>query len=62
MLCNVLTTFDLDFITPQSKVAQNMDNASKVDAVNSGKFWWKMPKDEYKDLSRLSDLEETEFL
>ena len=62
MLCNVLTTSDLDFITPLSKVAQNMENASKIDAVNSGKFWWKMPKDEYKDLSRLSDLEETDFL
>jgi len=41
MINNVVNNFDVDFITPISKVDENMERAHKVDAIVDQKFWVK---------------------
>ena len=61
MLANLVNTFDLDFILPVSLVDQNMKRAHLKDAVTKDKFWWKCTKEELANITRMSDLEETNF-
>lgn len=64
MLNNVINNFDIDFITPISKVDENFERAHSVDGLVSEKFWvktkgsLKCPIDELE----LNCLQETDFL
>lgn len=62
MVANIVNTFDLDFILPMSQVDENMKRANLKDAVTQGKFWWKVPREELAKITRMSDLEESNFL
>ena len=62
MIINLVNTFDLDFIIPISLVDENMNRACGANAAKQAKFHWKVPKDQYKSISRLTDLEDTNFL
>ena len=61
MLANLVNTFDLDFILPLTLVDENMKRAYQKDALTRGKFWWKCPKGEIANITRMNDLEETNF-
>lgn len=41
MINNVINNFDVDFITPISKVDENFERAHNVDALVAEKFWVK---------------------
>ena len=62
MIANVINTFDLDFVLPISLVDENMKRAHLRDALTQGTFWWKIPKEEFANISRINDLEETNYL
>lgn len=62
MLANMISTFDLDFIIPISSIYENMKKACQKNAAVEGTFSWKVPKDEFAKLTRMSDLEDTNFL
>ena len=62
MIVNLFNTFDLDFILPISLVDENMKRACTQNAVKEAKFHWKVPKSEYKNISRLADLDDTNFM
>ena len=62
MLANLVNTFDLDFILPVSHLDENMKRAHLKDALTRGKFFWKCPKEELANITRMNDLEETNFL
>lgn len=58
MIVNVCNQFNVDFITPISKVDENFDRAEKMNAAVEGKFWFKVHKNkEYK----LNILKESDF-
>ena len=63
MLANIINTFDLDFITPITMVDENMRRAHIRDGLSEVKFWWKVPEDDQVGKpTRLSDINETQFL
>ena len=62
MITNVINTFDLDFFLPISLVEENMRRAHLRDALTQGTFWWKIPKEEFANITRINDLEETNYL
>lgn len=62
MIVNIVNTFDTDIILPVSLVDENMKRAHLRDALTKGTFWWKVPTEELANVSRVSDLEETNFL
>ena len=62
MLANMISSFDLDFILPMTLVDENMKRACSKDAVTRSTFWWKVPKEEFAKLTRLNDMEESNFL
>ena len=64
MINNVINNFDVDFITPISKVDENFERAHNVDALVSEKFWVKTKgslKSSIEELE-LNCLQETDFL
>ena len=62
MLVNIINTFDLDFIIPMTLVNENIKRAHLKSAVTSAKFYIKIPKGEFKNISRISDVEDSNFL
>ena len=62
MLANIVNTFDLDFVIPMSLVSENMSRAHTKDAASLAKFFFKLPKEEFKSITRLSDLEQSKFM
>ena len=62
MIANVINTFDLDLVLPVSLVDENMKRAHLRDALTKGTFWWKIPKEEFANVTRINDLEENNFL
>jgi glutamate--cysteine ligase catalytic subunit len=59
MLVNVLNNFDVDFITPISKVDENFERAHSVDGMVAEKFWVKT-RGAYR--GDLNTLQQTDFL
>ena len=62
MLANIINTFDLDFIIPMSLVDENVKRAGERNAATEGTFWWKIPRQELANITRVSDLDESNFL
>lgn len=64
MLLNVINNYDVDFITPISKVDENMERAHAVDAITEQKFhvktkgFLRSPLEE----AQFTDLESTDFI
>lgn len=59
MLVNVCNFFNVDFITPITKVDENFARAEKMNAAVDGKFWFKVHKNK---VYKPSCLAETDFL
>lgn len=62
MMANLVNTFDLDLIIPMSRLDENMKQAYLKDAITQGRFWWKVPKPELANITRISDVEESDYL